>query len=335
MTPAEIARALAEHADRLSRELLPGGHLERNRDWRCGSVAGEAGTSLIVTLAGHKRGRWRDFATGNGGDMLDLVAATQDLDPGKAMAWARCWLGLDEGEARVRPVRRVASIPATPPDPDRWRKPWGAAGPIAGTVGQVYLTTRGLAFADPHGDVLRFNPRRVRLKPGTTDQFEHHPALLALLREIVTGEPCGIVNVFLLGDGRDRLRDAKGKTVTGKAGGGAIMLGRIENPTTGESTICGFEDVTYGLTVCEGVETAIAVEMSGQSPVWALGGAANLGAFPVLAGIEALTIAADTGTAGQRAAQEVAARWRQAGREVRTITPPIDDWAAEARRAAG
>jgi len=321
MNAAELARALAEHAEQLTRELLPGGHLERNRDWRCGSVAGEAGTSLVVCLAGHKRGRWHDFATGDGGDMLDLVAATQDLAAGEAMAWAKRRLGLDEGEAQIRTLHRGDATSEPPPDPNRWRPAWDSAGPIPGTLAEVYLAGRGLAFADVHGDVLRFLARRARLKPDTTDQFEHHPAMLALLRDVLTGEPCGIVNVFLQPGGHDRIRDGKGKTVTGRAGGAAVMLSE-------------FEDVTYGLTICEGPETAIAVDMSGQAPVWALGGAGNLGTFPVLAGIEALTIAADTGEAGQKAAREVAARWRKAGREVRTITPPTDDWAAEARKAA-
>lgn len=331
MTAAEIARALAERIELLVCELLPGGHRERG-NWRCGSVAGEAGTSLAVCLAGHKRGRWRDFATGEGGDLLDLVAASQQLDPARAIAWARRRLGIDEGEARVRPVVRRA---ATPPDnPDRWRKPWQAAVPIAGTLAETYLAGRGLAFVDPLGDVLRFNPRRVRLAPGTTDQFERHPALLALLRDVLTGKPRGLHSIFLLPDGSDRIRDAKGKKSDGPVGGAAIMLGKVENPTTGELTICGFEDVSYGLTICEGPETAIAVEMSGQSPVWALCGAGNLAGFPMLRGIEALTIAADTGAAGQTAAREVAARWRAAGRETRIVSPPIDDWAAGRKTTA-
>jgi putative DNA primase/helicase len=82
-----------------------------------------------------------------------------------------------------------------------------------------------------------------------------------------------------------------------------------------------------GLTICEGTETAIAILMSGLSPVWACGGAGNLASFPVFGGIEALTVAADTGVAGQSAADAVAARWAAAGREVAIVTPPADDWA--------
>ena len=87
-----------------------------------------------------------------------------------------------------------------------------------------------------------------------------------------------------------------------------------------------------GLAVCEGTETGIALLMRDLAPVWALGGAGNLGNFPVLGGIEALTIAADPDEPGQRAARAVAARWRAAGREAVTIAPPTGDWAAPRRK---
>jgi len=73
--------------------------------------------------------------------------------------------------------------------------------------------------------------------------------------------------------------------------------------------------------------------MADLAPVWCCGGAGNLAAFPVLNGIEALTIAADADEPGQTAAESVAARWREAGREAVTIAPPVGDW-ADARRAA-
>lgn len=81
-----------------------------------------------------------------------------------------------------------------------------------------------------------------------------------------------------------------------------------------------------GLTLCEGVETGLAIHMVELRPVWSCGGAGTLATFPVLGGIECLTVAADADDAGQRAAEAVAERWRQAGREVRTVTPPAGDW---------
>ena len=318
MTPAdEVSRRLADRIGDLVRELLPGGHREKHV-WRCGSVAGEPGYSLAVELAGSKRGVWLDHANEcDRGDALDLVKACLGGSMTEAIAWSERWLGIASGDV---PVPHRTPAPAAPGTPT-WPRIWRRARPIANTLAETYLASRGLAFDDPEGDVLRFEPRRPRLRPGSDDEFEHHPALLALLRDIATGEPCGVHNIFLHPDGSDRLRDKKGKTTNGR------VLGRPVLPSA-------FEDVTMGLTIAEGVETGISLLMDGLAPAWALCGAGNLAKFPVLGGIEALTVAADTGAAGQTAAREPAAHSRKAGRKVRTITPPDDDWAAEARRTA-
>lgn len=309
----EIARMLALRIDDLVRELLARGHREGRREWRCGSIAGEPGSSLGVHLTGPKAGIWKDFAGGQGGDALDLVAATRcNGDIGAAIRWALSWLGLENAEA-AQPPRPASALTAKPaPEPERWKKPWRDACPITGTLAETYLAARGLHYSDARGEVLRYSPRRTRKDP--LENFERRPALLALLQDVRTGEPHGIINVYLQGDGRDRIRDTKGKTNTGCARGTAVMLSL-------------FEDTTLGLTVCEGPETGIALVMAELTPVWALGGAGNLASFPVLDGIECLTVAADTGDAGQKAAAAVCTRWREAGREAVAITPPRGDWA--------
>jgi hypothetical protein len=61
----------------------------------------------------------------------------------------------------------------------------------------------------------------------------------------------------------------------------------------------------------------------GFRPMWATGSTALMAKFPVLSGIEALTIIADhdANGAGERAAAEVASRWREAGKEARVWRP--------------
>jgi putative DNA primase/helicase len=139
------------------------------------------------------------------------------------------------------------------------------------------------------------------------------PALLCALSDACTGAHCGIVNIYLQLDGSDRLRDLKGKTVTSRARGAVVMLS-------------AFDDVTTGMTMCEGVETGIALFQSEQRPVWACGGAGSLATFPILRGIETLTIAADQDEPGLRAAKQLAGRWEDASREVLIAAPPAGDW---------
>ena len=59
----------------------------------------------------------------------------------------------------------------------------------------------------------------------------------------------------------------------------------------------------------------------GFRPIWSTGSMSILSKFPVLSGIEALTVFADNDAngAGERAANELAARWLEAGREARVI----------------
>ena len=61
----------------------------------------------------------------------------------------------------------------------------------------------------------------------------------------------------------------------------------------------------------------------GFRPAWALAGTSGIKGFPVLSGIEALTILVDNDQngAGQRAAQQCSERWAQAGLEVFRAIP--------------
>jgi hypothetical protein len=68
--------------------------------------------------------------------------------------------------------------------------------------------------------------------------------------------------------------------------------------------------VTLGLGVCEGLETGLAImQRLDWRPVWTATCAGAIATFPVLPGIESLTIFADCDSAGMRAAETCARRW--------------------------
>lgn len=167
-TAHEIARELARRAEALCRDLLP--HGSRNgRQWRAGSLAGEAGSSLAVELHGERAGLWVDH---NGevdkGDALDLVAQCRyGGDIRTALEWSLSWLGWSD-RAAPAPTR-----PAPPPQDDasaaeqaekRRRQAqamWLQAQPaIAGTPVAAYLAGRGidLAALGRQPGALRFHP---------------------------------------------------------------------------------------------------------------------------------------------------------------------------------
>ncbi len=194
---------------------------------------------------------------------------------------------------------------------------WQQAGPIEETLAERYLLVhRKLDVPEGvSGRVLRFHPA---CPFGTAT----YPCLIALVRSIIPNDPNkpetidrpqGIVRTALLPDGSALKIDGKtARKGRGLIGGGAIKL--ADNA-----------EVATSLTVGEGLEIVIAGMMPPMRyrPAWALIDSANIARFPVLAGIETLTILVDNDPpdrhgrrAGQAAATECAQRWAAAGREV-------------------
>lgn len=134
----------------------------------------------------------------------------------------------------------------------------------------------------------------------------HHPrvrAMVALMSDPITAEPCGVHRTFLDGEGRKIDRKMLGRQ-------GVVRLSRDE-------------DVTTGLGICEGIEDGLAILLAGWAPVWAATSAGAIARFPVLPGVECLTIFADADDAGQTAAATCAARWQAAGREATVSAPGV------------
>jgi len=79
--------------------------------------------------------------------------------------------------------------------------------------------------------------------------------------------------------------------------------------------------VTDTLAVAEGVETAVAANMMGYGPAWALGSAGAVANLPVLPGIERLTLLAENNKPSHDAVELCAKRWLRAGRKIRRVLP--------------
>lgn len=176
---------------------------------------------------------------------------------------------------------------------------WHEARDPRGTTVASHLASRALSFPeDIAGEVIRFHP-------ALKFDGELVGAMVALFRDIRTNKPCGIHRTFL--DGAGRKRDRR-------------MLGRTKNAAI---KLAADESVTLGLIIGEGLETCVAARLAGFRPVWALGSASAIAAFPVLSGIEAVTVLGEVGDGGanHRAARACAARWIEAGREAFVVEP--------------
>jgi hypothetical protein len=229
--------------------------------------------------------------------------------------WDRSRRSISKPAAPRRPVERRDDDAA---DQQRRielaRRLWHEGQDPRGTLAERYLTTRELDLDDDlAGRMLRFHPR-------CWFGSEHHPCLIAAFRPIVGDldedvPPAAILRIALTADG-----EKIGKKMLGPVAGAAIKV----DPD---------ESVSIGLGITEGMETGLAVRATGWRPVWAIGSAGAIEHFPVLAGVEHLTIFADhdeTQT-GARAAWQCAKRWRDAGQMVEIKMPkaPGCDWADE------
>jgi putative DNA primase/helicase len=176
---------------------------------------------------------------------------------------------------------------------------WSETVAAPNTLAEKHLAFRNLALPDRHEEVLRFHPSCPFGKNA------RHPCIVALYRDIRTNEPKAIHRTALTPDGKKIDRKA-----LGPKGGCAIKLSADE-------------DVAEGLTIAEGIETALAGMALHFRPAWALGTAGEVAKFPLLSGIECLTILVDNDTSGtgQASALECSRRWTSMGREVFRVVP--------------
>ena len=199
--------------------------------------------------------------------------------------------------------RRPEFIPApnTADKPLEWSERaeaiWRRTLPL-GELARVYLQGRGCVLPPRDGD-LRFLP--------AGDKYP--PSLCAAVTDARSGKPISLHFTRLAADGRGKAGTEQDKLLLAghRKKGGIIRLWPDEA-------------VTYGLALAEGIETCLAAAHL-FTPVWACVDAGNLARFPVLDGIEALTIFADHDDVGIGAAKICARRWRESGREVRIRKP--------------
>ncbi|MDA9573322.1 AAA family ATPase [Rickettsiales bacterium] len=91
----EIRRSLLHRINEVLNHLLPQGYIQ-NHCYYAGDVEGGKGKSLVVQLQGNKQGCWHDFATNQGGDLLNLWSEVRGYgknDFPKLLAEINEWLG--------------------------------------------------------------------------------------------------------------------------------------------------------------------------------------------------------------------------------------------------
>jgi putative DNA primase/helicase len=188
------------------------------------------------------------------------------------------------------------------------------------TIAGRYLIGRGCTLPPFPGEThLRWHPALSDRVSGYTG-----PALVALVTEVDSGEAINLHRTWLRADGSGKAPIEKPRRLLkGHCSRGVVRLW----PDAA---------VTLGLVLGEGLETCLAAARAGLMPCWSTISAGNLAAFPVLPGLDGLTILVDhdkpnpkTGKrAGIEAAGEVVTRYVAAGfdpkRDLRIVLPPTE-----------
>ncbi len=291
-----IARSLG--GDVHGRQVLaPGpGHSAGDRSLSI-RLSHQSPTGFIVFSHSHD-----DFQTSK-----DYVAAKLGMGPD---AWRRREKSRQSGDStstrQLAPCHASANLAVASDHAARIARAlriWHEAGDAHGTVVETYLASRDLDLPDG-ADVLRFHAR-CSWRDEELDRTIYVPAMIAAMRAIDNDAITAVHRTRLSSEGCKL-----GRRMLGIAAGAAVKLDANDV-------------VTMGLAIGEGCETALAARQLGFKPCWAVGSAGAIAAFPVLPGVEALTILAENDPANAKAVEACASRWHQADCEVTVVSPII------------
>lgn len=109
-----LRRGLLDRLEAVLLYLFPQGRTRGSRFY-VGDIDGNRGKSLVVELDGERRGLWKDFATDEGGDVIDLWARSRGLsarhDFPRIAEEIRQWLGIAPSTRHPEPRSNIRSAP--------------------------------------------------------------------------------------------------------------------------------------------------------------------------------------------------------------------------------
>ena len=301
----ELAHRLAREAEAVCRHYLSNGR-RMGRYWVVGDVANTPGRSLYVRLhdgvSGRgAAGRWTDAATGEYGDLLDLIARNRGLDRLRDV--------LDEARRFLSLPRAVTArqLPAPSGSPEAARRLFHGGRPVPGTLAEAYLRGRAIT-ARLDWPCLRFHPS-VYYRANDAAPRQAWPALLAAVTDGL-GQITGIQRTWLNPDRPGKAPLANARRALGQLLGNGVRFGVAD-------------DV---VAVGEGIETMLALKtVLPALPMIAGLSATHLAALVLPASLRRLYIARDKDAAGAIAMDQLRAHAVAAGVEVHGLVAAFDD----------
>lgn len=313
---SDLAQRLGRQAEAVCRHYLSKGHRE-GRYWLVGDVRNTPGRSMFVRLKGADSGKgaagkWTDAATGDHGDLLDVIRESCGLVDFKDVAdEARTFLSLPHPEPESQPRHRPTAAPTG--SPEAARRLSAMSRPIPRTLVETYFRTRGITDLRETGS-LRFQPR-CYYRPDEHSPTEIWPAMIAAVTDL-NGRQTGAHRTWLAPDGCGKAPIETPRRAMGDLLGHAVRFGMAH-------------DV---LAAGEGIETVRSLKMVlPHMPMAAALSAAHLSAILFPPTLRRLYIVRDDDPAGDGARDSLITRATAAGIETIVLSPRLEDFNEDVR----
>lgn len=308
---SELARRLAQEAEAVCRRYLSNGRRSGSY-WLVGDINNTPGRSLFVRLKGDAYGRtaagkWVDAATGEHGDLLDVIRIRCNLNNfGDVLDEARRLL--NSTRCGPRPKSNNYTSLSRTGSPESARRLFHMSHPIAGTLAETYLRYRGItAFHEI--SALRFHPR-CYYRPDRHAPTQTFPALIAAITD-VSGAIVGVQRTWLDPSGQDKAAIETPRRAMGQLRGHGVRFGSVDDT----------------MAAGEGVETMMSLHCSlPRLPMIAALSASNLSGLSLQPTLRRLYIARDDDAAGDDATDQLAQRATAAGVETIVLSPMLADF---------
>jgi hypothetical protein len=311
MKAANLAIRLGQRAEAVCRYYLSNGR-RSGTYWIVGDARNTAGRSMFVRLVGPQigkgaAGKWTDAATGEHGDLLDIIRESTGLvdfrDVGRE---ARRFLNLTESEAA--PSSDIKSVPTIIGSPEASRHLFNMAQPIFGTLAETYLRQRAITVLHGTG-ALRFHSH-CYYRPEDGGLRQTLPAMIAAVTDL-DGRQTGAHRTWLSNDGGDKAPIVTPRRAMGDLLGHAVRFG-----TAGTVMAAG-----------EGIETVLSLRcVLPDMPMAAALSAAHLAAILFPPSLRRLYILRDNDRAGANVCHHLADRAHRAGIEPLILSSDLADF---------
>ena len=313
---ADLTEALTRNAEAVCRQYLSNG-IREGHYWMVGDVRNTPGRSLFVRLKGPISGKgaigkWTDAATGEHGDLLDIIRETCGfVDFADIAQEARRFLSLPLPERLGDIASR--SDPAPTGSPTAARRLFAMSQPIADTLTEAYLRNRGLtALSDTAS--LRFHPH-CYYRPDRHSETETWPALIASVTNL-DGAITGVHRTWLDPDGFSETTLGKAPIDTPRRAMGNLLSHAVRFGSARDVMAAG-----------EGIETILSLRMILPNlPMAAALSAAHLAVIRFPPSLRRLYVARDNDPAGDGASARLTQRAKDVGIEAIPLSPHLGDF---------